>query len=147
TALGAGRQATWAGLRAGQAAVRGFVLDGEPYAGFPLPRGLAPMLGEEPVLGLAERAAAEALSDAGLRPQLSERPRLAGGEPERVDALIGLRKGGLRSLARVADALRGQEDAYDLVGLPWALLSWPNAAARHVATTFGLCGPCIAPVA
>jgi 3-oxoacyl-[acyl-carrier-protein] synthase II len=144
TGLGSDRESTWGALRSGRIAVRplgpelvgslgnelGCPLDG-------LERGPA---SPDPVLSVVERVAAEALRDAGLH---FHEP-IPSVDPARVATLIGLSKGCVGNLGRLA-AGRGAD-----VGLApgfWERLCWPNAGALAVASAHGLRGPCLAPVA
>ena len=143
TALGATRAATWAGIQAGRSGA-GWLdrPDLEPgYAGFPL-AGSPDGDHDEPAIGLLHQLAAEAVVDAGLPLDRLDR--------DRVGVLIGLSKGGLRSLARSQVMTRrdAADRAIDEQGLAaiWPL-AWPGAGAAAVAQAFDWRGPCLAPIA
>ena len=139
TALGATRAATWAGLVAGRSGAAWLDQVGlEPeFAGFPLPFG--PWTDRaEPALGLLKKLAAEALADAALP--------LDHLDPDRVGVLIGLSKGGIRSLARTEVATRRADpDEADLAHA-WPT-AWPSSGASAISQVFGWRGPSVAPVA
>jgi 3-oxoacyl-[acyl-carrier-protein] synthase II len=143
TALGATREESWDGIRAGRTGLR--ALEGA-FERFPFPAFGAPAVpkvrcaSDEPLHGIVDQAAREALIDAGLAPAERE-PRLQGIDPQRVAVLIGTSKGGIRSLARLAEAecANGAPGAWEAY--------WPSSCASRVASRWGLEGPCIAPVA
>jgi 3-oxoacyl-[acyl-carrier-protein] synthase II len=129
TALGLRREETWSGLCAGRQAFQrleapcgGRVV---PYAGCPLPGGAR---GPLEALLLASR---EAMDDAGLRGDTVP--------PERVATVIGLSKGDLGQLARARNGLAS-------TAADWRL-AWPDAGAVAVASSAGLRGPSLAPIA
>ncbi len=136
TSLGPGRESTWEALRLGKSGAIWLDRPGlEPgHAGFP-----ASMAGDsDPALGLLARAADEAMADA----------RVAGSglDPDRAATLIGLSKGGVRSLARGLDLLRSGGSEDEALARHWAE-SWPSSGASLLAGRYGFRGPCLAPVA
>lgn len=140
TGLGLDRESTWAAIRAGRTAACHLAqipgMDGPPLVGCP---AVIRTEDAEPVLGLVAVAADEAWADAGLGPGRFD--------PQRAATLIGLSKGGVRGLQRVADAVRAAPGRVDSdLGATW-LRSWPGAGASLVASRFGLSGPISAPVA
>jgi 3-oxoacyl-[acyl-carrier-protein] synthase II len=144
SALGAGREATWRGVRLGRAVFTPFELGDDvsvPVARVPLDPPAPP--GVEPCLHLAGLAAREALGDAGCLDAGRRRLREAV-DPNRVAVLVGLSKGGLSSLRSVARASAARDHATESPAWP---SSWPSAAAAHLAAWLGLGGPCAAPIA
>lgn len=130
TSLGPDRESTWSALRRGVSGARW--LDRPGFAGFPVGGS-----GDEPALDLLARAADEAMLDA----------RIAGSgfDPHRAAVLVGLSKGGVRSLARVAGIVRdGGDEA--VLSAAWAR-SWPSSGASMLAGHHGFLGPCLAPIA
>ena len=130
TSLGPDRESTWSALRRGVSGARW--LDRPGFAGFPVGGS-----GDEPALDLLARAADEAMLDA----------RIAGSgfDPHRAAVLVGLSKGGVRSLARVAGIVRdGGDEA--VLSAAWAR-SWPSSGASMLAGRHGFLGPCLAPIA
>lgn len=142
TGLGAGREATWAALRAGRSAARWLDVDvgdvaGVPFAGFPIDEPMPRDPTGEPVLDLLPLVAREAELDAGS-------PFLAY-DPERIASLIGLSKGGVRSLGHLAASdPRRDPDSY---ARRWLEQAWPSVGAAQLARSIGARGPCLAPVA
>lgn len=121
TPFGVGRETSWRGLLSGESAVR--IVDG--MIGAP-----APLTSAEQVIGLALRAAEEAVSQSEL---------LIGEiDSHRVGCVIGTSKPGLRTIATIF----GGDDCED--SFP---RFFPNAAALEVARRFGSEGPCLCPVA
>jgi 3-oxoacyl-(acyl-carrier-protein) synthase len=142
TGLGAGREETWHGIRSGRSALRAL---GGPSLGFPEVVHGAPALvldrdDREPLHTLVDRVAREAVLDAGLAEPGDAKARL-NARPERVAALIGTSKGGIRSLSRLA---RGKCAAD--AGETWRAF-WPSSCASRVAARWGIEGPVTAPVA
>ncbi len=92
----------------------------------------------DPALEFLIRAADEAMLDAQVAG--------SGLDPDRAASLIGLSKGGVRSLTLGLEMLRsGRSDGEALARL-WAN-SWPGSGAALVAGRYGFRGPCVAPVA
>ncbi len=65
---------------------------------------------------------------------------------ERVGALIGLSKNGVRPLERLAEGLHDPDAERDRLARDW-FGSWPCAGVHELAARLGLRGPCAAPVA
>lgn len=137
--LGADREATWRGLLAGRSAARRLTA-----ADFALPQpdprwtevgwigcpATLPEATAERMTALGLRAAAEAVTDAGL---------VAGAvAPERWGCVFGTSKGSLFAATR--DWFRGDGEQ------PFQQ-SWPSAVTGAIAARFDLRGPCLAPVA
>ena len=175
TPFGAGREISWSAIRNGQSAVRWLAADdlngtlpcGAQWAGASAPRECL-SAANEPVVAMAQRAAREAMTHAGL----SELSQWNG-------CVIGTSKLGLRSFSRFVEQVSnrsGQSTTSELfrspppcgsgdsmtrlaspdpqgVGLRDSELSfgtheyWPNAAARAVANEWNICGPVLCPVA
>ena len=140
TALGLDRISTWDALRRGESGARWLDLPGlEPgFAGFPVPWP-GPMPGDaDPALEYLARAADEAMVDA----------RVAGSglDPDRAAVLIGLSKGGVRSLGRARGMIRSGSFDDRSLARAW-MRSWPSSGASLVAARYGFRGPCVAPVA
>ena len=144
TGLGAGRESTWKALRDGRSALRWLDVEGGSYAGAPRFEdgryAVAP--GEDPTLALLERAAFEAMDDARLARNESTVGRPY--DPSRVATLVGLSKGCVQRLSRLA---RTRRDTPPDPFATWPNLCWPNAGAALLARLFDLRGPCLAPVA
>ncbi len=143
TALGPDRETTWAALRRGESgAIRLDPATFEPgLAGFPALRASPPLGGLDPALDLLARASDEAMADAGLSGE--DRPYA----PDRSAVLVGLSKGGIRSLAAVHQATRsGDPGSSPELGRAW-LQSWPGSGAAFVAGRFGFRGAALGPVA
>lgn len=146
TGLGPDRASTWAAVRAGRIGVRRLEAipagAGEPaYLGCPAELGLDPDDPDaEPVLALLTAVADEAMADARLGP--------GGFDADRVATLIGLSKGGVRSLGRLNEAIRrgGPDADPDRLARLWRQAG-PDAGAALVAGRYGLRGPSLAPVA
>ncbi len=145
TGLGPSRVSTWQGIREGRSAVR--ILDwpadpgGPPYLGAPIP-GPPEVIGPdapEPVFTILRRVASEAFRDARLDP--------LGIDLDRTGVLLGLSKGGIRSMGRVADALKDPAADADAIGRLWQGACWPNVGASYLSAWLGSRGPCMAPVA
>lgn len=149
TSLGEDRESTWTALRASLSGARRLDwLRAErerPYLGCPvLPPGDPDY---DPIFTYLERAADEAASDANLY----NKPPL---DRHRAATLIGLSKGGFRSLTRAHRAVLDRDDDRinhrDLPEWPGPSLwewSWPSAGAAWVARRQEFQGPCLAPVA
>jgi 3-oxoacyl-[acyl-carrier-protein] synthase II len=141
TSLGLDRSTTWDAIRRGESGADW--LDIEPgFAGFPvrLPGPLAD--DAEPALEILARAADEAMADARL---CGPGPGRAF-DPDRAATLIGLSKGGVRSLARGRSLIRRGDLDDERIARAWSR-SWPSSGASLVSARFGLRGPCLAPVA
>ncbi len=141
TSLGPDRASTWEALRRGRTGAAWLRRDdlGPGVAGFPVAR---PASGADPALALLDRAVDGAIADAGLDAH-------GGLDPDRVAVLLGLSKGGVRSLARVHERVRSGEAAPDRdrdLARDWAR-SWPSSGAAAVSARLGSRGPCVAPVA
>jgi 3-oxoacyl-[acyl-carrier-protein] synthase II len=153
TALGGDRESTWQAVRTARNGARLLESDDarstDRYAGYPLwEDGREPGL-DERVLSIVERTAAEALADAGLSSRRSPADQSTSFDSHRVATLIGLSKGCVRNLGRLA---RATDDPVERTALRadhrfWESLCWPNAGARLVASLHDLRGPCLAPVA
>jgi 3-oxoacyl-[acyl-carrier-protein] synthase II len=141
TPLGGDRDSSWRRLLAGEVAVRPLIADGlgqlvegsaagrDPAGWVGAPAvGVAEPRSAEPVVGLALRAAREALADAGLAGDATL-------DRERCGCVVGTSKGGLVSVRR---ALHGDVDA-------WATVP-PAAAAQAVAREARFGGPLLCPV-
>ena len=140
TSLGPDRDSTWEALRVGKSGAARLDRPGlEPgHAGFPV-RWPGPTASDaDPALEILIRAADEAMADA--------RVVGSGLDLDRAAGLIGLSKGGVRSLTRGLEMLRagGVED--EALARAWSR-SWPSSGASLVAARFGFRGPCVAPVA
>lgn len=141
TGLGRDREATWGAIKEGRSAARLLDLDefgpDAPIVGCPSLANTESS--DEPVLMLLNHVALEAACDAGsLR---------NGRDPDRTAALIGLSKGGIRSLAHVHELVRAGPADWEWIGRLWAGRCWPNAGAVAVARWMDARGPCLAPVA
>ena len=143
TALGATRATTWEGMQASRSGARWLDhLTLEPgLAGYPL--GDGPWWGHpEPAVGLLGHLVTEAIADANLPLDRLDR--------DRVGVLIGLSKGGLRSLGQIQALTRpvGQDEPWDdsALALAWRL-SWPSSGAAAIAAQYDWRGPCMAPIA
>ncbi len=108
------------------------------YAGFPVrwDRSMPPEA--DPAHEFLIRAADEAMRDADVR--------RSGIEPERSATLIGLSKGGVRSLSRADELIRSGTDDRGSLAQAW-MRSWPSSGANLLAARYGFLGPCVAPVA
>ena len=140
TSLGLDRPTTWDALRRRDSGARWLDVPGlEPgYAGFPV-LWPGPMAADaDPALEYLARAADEAMDDA----------RLAGSgfDPDRSATLIGLSKGGVRSLSQAREMVRSGGFDGESLARAW-MRSWPSSGAALVAARFGFRGPCVAPVA
>ena len=92
----------------------------------------------DPALEYLTRASDEAMLDA----------RVAGSglDLDRGAVLIGLSKGGVRSLSRARDMVRSGQFEEAELARAW-MRSWPSSGASMVAARYGFGGPCVAPVA
>ena len=151
TPLGTGREISWSAIRHGQSAVRCLEADdlnGEPPRGVRWLGASAPReclsAANEPVVAMAQRAAREAMTHAGL----SELSQWNG-------CVIGTSKLGLRSFSRFVEQVSNlpgpctideRHPDWQVANLPHEML-WPNAAARAVANEWNICGPVLCPVA
>src|SRR4051794_11745324 len=97
TGLGHDRVATWAAMRAGRCAIRPLDLPefgpDRTFLGCPAPGVLPAPRVMDPVLVLLTVLVQQAAHDARMRREDRD--------PERTAALIGLSKGGIRSLSRL----------------------------------------------
>ena len=149
TSLGVDRESTWEAIRGGRGGSR--VLEssatgaGPPYVGCPLSRGGRYQDRGEPALAIVGRTTREAMDDAGLVPRNPRRQPPF--DRDRVATLIGLSKGCVHNLGRLARASRDPSSHDEEAGRLWERLCWPNAGASLAATLRDLRGPCIAPVA
>lgn len=143
TGLGADRESTWSAICAGRSAAR-FLDDAGALAACPLPEpaGHVDAL-VDPVLSLTSAIGRDALADASLLP-CSQAV-----DPTRIATLIGLSKGCVHNLARLAGAQAGYgaDGSNRFPAEFWERLCGPNAGALLVAAEHGLEGPCLAPVA
>lgn len=142
TSLGIGREPTWEAIKQGRSGA--CWLDrpdlGPGAAGFPVIWPDGENLTTDPALAILDRAADEAMADAGLvGPGRSFDAR-------RAAVLIGLSKGGVRSLGRGHAMILGGIEDDAALARSWQE-SWPSAGASRIANRFGLLGPCQAPVA
>jgi 3-oxoacyl-[acyl-carrier-protein] synthase II len=144
TPCGPNRETSWQGLLRGTGVARwldgpdGGVLAGAPAPEVALPRE---QLSEEPVVAVAQVAAAEALADSGLSLSRSDR--------RRIGCVIGTSKGGLRSFASAWRQWRrpgNRAEQSEKGGRLWSLCQ-PDAAARLVAARYDLRGAALCPVA
>lgn len=141
--VGTYREATWDALRAGRSAVRVLERDaGDDEPAYPLgcPVPISVEAGGDPVYGLLASTADEAWHDASLT---TTPPNF---DPDRTATLIGLSKGGIRSLSLVQRHLLGGRLDEPSLAECWER-SWPNGGASFVARRYGLRGPSVAPVA
>jgi 3-oxoacyl-[acyl-carrier-protein] synthase II len=142
TGLGADREATWAGLRAGRSALRDVVdRDLAGYRGARAPTAVRDGTTGEPVLNLLDAVVTEAIADADLR---AATPALYA--PERCALWIGSSKGGLHSLGQARRFLHHHPHDDEAIARAW-LASWPSAGAGRIATRLNFRGPSLAPVA
>jgi 3-oxoacyl-[acyl-carrier-protein] synthase II len=136
TSLGLDRPSTWAKLCRGDSGASW--LNIPEYAGFPV-RWDRPMASDaDPALEYLVRAADEAMADSGIRE--------SGLEPERSASLVGLSKGGFRSLIWVSEMVRSRQVDDATLSQIW-MNSWPSSGASRLSARYGFLGPCIAPVA
>jgi len=153
TACGADRETSWRGILHGTGAAQWLdapdpecggsgVLAGAPAAHFSENPANTP---HDPVVGLALRAAAEALADGDFE--------FADRNLERIGCVIGTSKGGLRSFASAWRAWRRSDSRYASPyrapsgdGELWSEFQ-PDAAARFVARRYDLRGAALCPVA
>jgi 3-oxoacyl-[acyl-carrier-protein] synthase II len=139
TPLGSDRESTWRSLVGGRSASRWLMspqwTGAARMAGVPCEMPAESVTqGIDPVIALARRASAEAVQDAGL-----DAGMLAS---DATGVVFGTSKGGLHTAARLlANSDHSAGPAGDWLDL------WPNAAARHIAASFGCRGPLLAPVA
>lgn len=136
TCLGVGREATWAAIRRGASGARWLAEPG--YAGFPVAWPSPIGIDAEPALEYLAAAADEAMSDAKATGRAID--------PDRAAVLVGLSKGGVRSLARTAECLRSGEAEDRALAGAW-MRSWPSSGASALAARYGFRGPCVSPVA
>jgi 3-oxoacyl-[acyl-carrier-protein] synthase II len=138
TALGLDLASTWDALRRGKSGAKRLDLPG--HAGFPVRwPTLCPMASDaDPALEYLTRAADEAMLDA--------RVVECGLDPDRGAVLIGLSKGGVRSLSRAREMVRSGRFEDAELARAW-MCSWPSSGASMVAARYGFGGPCVAPVA
>jgi len=151
TPVGGDREESWRGLVAGKSAVRWLDVACDSERAFPRWIG-APALcsrllahrheaGDaqtDPVITLAETAAAEALADAGLA--------YSWAHPERTACVLGTSKGGFSSLTRHWQAVHRPQHARQREQVSWRQ-GWPGSAAQFVTARFGLRGGAPCPVA
>jgi 3-oxoacyl-[acyl-carrier-protein] synthase II len=140
TSLGPDRESTWDALKRGRTGARKLEIPGlgPGFAGFPCPR--PPSTEVDPALDLLERAADQAMADAGLDGPGRDL------DPDRAAVLIGLSKGGIRNLCLSHEIVRSAPANDRALARAWAG-SWPSAGASAVAARHGLRGPCLAPIA
>lgn len=142
TGLGADRESTWQAIRASKSAARqlGPVQSGglDNEIGCPLAEAEDLVAHTDPALAIVARTTVEALADAGVAVGRTV-------EPDRAATLVGLSKGCVHNLGRLALARHDgrREPAREV----WPALCWPNAGAGLVASTHDLRGPCLAPIA
>ena len=151
TPFGAGREISWSAICRGQSAVRWLAADdlsgtlpsGAQWVGASAPRECL-SAANEPVVAMAQCAAREAMTHAGL----SELSQWNG-------CVIGTSKLGLRSFSRFVEQVSNlpgpctideRHPDWQVANLPHEML-WPNAAARAVANEWNICGPVLCPVA
>jgi len=136
------REVTWDALKAGRSAIRGLEWpdsgDGPPYLGCPAFGSLDP--GREVLHDLLTALADEALADAGLEDIASELDR------DRTAVLLGLSKGGVRSLRLLSEGITKAGEADRPLAQHWTS-SWPSSGASLIAQRYGFRGPCLAPIA
>jgi 3-oxoacyl-[acyl-carrier-protein] synthase II len=140
TSLGCHRDLVWSAIRRGESGARWLDLPGlgSGYAGFPIVGAGSMGVDADPALEWLARAADEAMLDA----------RVAGSglDPERAGVLVGLSKGGVRSLVRTREMVRSGEFDEATLARTW-MRSWPSAGAALLAGRYGFRGPCSAPIA
>jgi 3-oxoacyl-[acyl-carrier-protein] synthase II len=140
SALGPDRETTWHALKQGRTGARS--LDsrilGPGFAGFPCPR--PPSIEVDPALDLLERAADQALADAGLNGAGCDL------DPDRAAVLLGLSKGGVRNFSRTHEMVRSGPLEDRALARVWPG-SWPSMGASAVSARYGFRGPCLAPIA
>lgn len=142
--IGDDRESFWRRLLAGDSGVRS--LNSADFHGLAVPDGCNfPLVGApagslegdenaEPVVGLIEAAADEALSHAGLSS--------GDFDPARCGCVIGTSKGGLVGFARSFGNRRGRNRD----GCLWSNVA-PHVGSTAIASRYGLRGPCLTPVA
>ncbi|WP_406701039.1 beta-ketoacyl-[acyl-carrier-protein] synthase family protein [Singulisphaera sp. Ch08] len=154
TGLGVDRESTWNAIRAGETAARALSDElsgpGRRDVGCPLLLEEGHTVGSDGrTLSIVARTAAEALADAGLTTSDQTQPGALTVASDRVATLIGLSKGCMQNLDRLARA--GHDPAMIADGPShswiWEHLCWPNAGASLIAARYDLLGPCLAPVA
>src|SRR5262245_53059357 len=106
--LGAGRESVWPALRSGRSGAR-FLEPGRfgmraPDVGCPVDGGEHDAGQGERVLAIVERTVDEALADARLLRTGTAGPDRLSAEISQIATLIGLSKGCVRNLGRLADA-------------------------------------------
>jgi len=144
TPCGSSREQSWEALLRGTGVARWLdAPGGGVLAGAPAPELAAgsEQFSEEPVVALAQAAAAEAIADSGLS--------LVNADRRRIGCVIGTSKGGLRSFAsawrewRRPAASTSHDAGTDRL---WSLCQ-PDAAARFIAARYDLGGAALCPVA
>jgi 3-oxoacyl-[acyl-carrier-protein] synthase II len=136
TSLGIDRASTWMNLCRGFSGARWLDLPG--FAGFPVDWPV-PMGGDsDPALEFLVSAADEAIGDSQIQ--------ASGLEPERAACLIGLSKGGFRSLVQTRELVRSGSADEERLARAW-MRSWPSSGASLLASRYGFRGPCVAPIA
>ena len=140
TALGLDRDSTWEALRRGDSGATWLDHSGlEPgYAGFPVRWPLLRGAGVDPALEILSRAADEAMLDAKVAG--------SGLDLDRASTLIGLSKGGVRSLSDGLRMIRDGDPDPETLARLW-MRSWPSSGASLLASRYGFRGPCVAPIA
>lgn len=144
TPCGSSREMSWEGLLRGTGVARWLdAPGGGVLAGAPAPElaaGSEPF-SEEPVVALAQAAAAEAIADGRFSLRESDR--------RRIGCVIGTSKGGLRSFASAWRQWQRPETCTKDNGAAaqlWSLCQ-PDAAARSVVARYDLGGAALCPVA
>jgi 3-oxoacyl-[acyl-carrier-protein] synthase II len=148
TGLGAGREVTWRRLRAGQSAARWLAHDPisaePPYAAFPLERNYSDDW-PDPVISVCETLVDEALTDSELPVSRDDIARRL--DIDRIGILVGLSKGGVRTLARAREAFCARARPEVDRNADWLNYGSPSSAAAWIAREKGFRGPCLAPIA
>jgi 3-oxoacyl-[acyl-carrier-protein] synthase II len=149
TGLGPTRETTWSAIQAGRSAARVLALPGEsrPYLG--CPSALAEAIRREddprePALALLGDLTAEALDDARLKSDPDAFP--ATYDPARAAVLVGLSKGGIRTLARMHRMVLEPRSDPGMIASLWSTVA-PSAGADLVARRAGFEGPRLSPIA
>jgi 3-oxoacyl-[acyl-carrier-protein] synthase II len=136
TSLGLDRASSWAAIRRGESGACRLELTG--HAGFPIVNAPTRADDLDPVHDWLTRAADEAMDDA--------RVVSSGIDLDRAAVLIGLSKGGFRSLVTSADLIRSGRHGSQSLAEAW-VRSWPASGASLLAGRYGFRGPCVAPIA